>query len=439
MNRPYYPGFFFSLIVFLCLNVFQDISVFSQTDSLTRYLTLAAQNNPGVQRSFLEYKAALQKVPQVGSLPDPEVNLGVFVQPMELINGNQIADIRLMQMFPWFGTLKAAKDEMSLMAKAKFELFQDAKLQVFYDVKRNWYDLQRVSENIQFSEKSLSLLQTIERLALVRFQAGPTAMQGKSMRSPAGVTGLADLYRIQIETGDLENNIALLKTMQKTMEAKFNAFLNRPSETRIYLPDKLLPDSIGLAIPALTDSMLSLNPMLGMLAYEQQSLEARKKMVTQMGLPTFGFGLNYSVISKNSTSTSPMNGRDMIMPMATLTLPVYRWKYNAMKTETELLKSASRQNYLSTANALHTEYYEAVQLFRDGQRRIKLYNGQSKLTQKTLDIMLTSFSTGETGLTDILRIRQQLLDYEFKQIEALADYNTAIAWLQRLMASWPVQ
>jgi hypothetical protein len=48
--------------------------------------------------------------------------------------------------------------------------------------------------------------------------------------------------------------------------------------------------------------------------------------------------------------------------------------------------------------------------------------------------MLKSFATSANGLTDILRIRQQTLDYEFKEVEAVVDYNTAIAWLKRLMA-----
>jgi hypothetical protein len=53
--------------------------------------------------------------------------------------------------------------------------------------------------------------------------------------------------------------------------------------------------------------------------------------------------------------------------------------------------------------------------------------------------MLQSFSTSLTPLTDILRVRQQLLDYEVKKTEAVADYNTSISWLLRLMASSPVQ
>jgi outer membrane protein TolC len=174
--------------------------------------------------------------------------------------------------------------------------------------------------------------------------------------------------------------------------------------------------------------------MLGMLQYEQQSLDARKKMVTRMGYPMIGLGVNYSLINKSAMSTSTMNGKDMIMPMIAVTLPIYRQKYKAMRAEATLMKSATAQNYTATSNSLQTEYYQAKQLFQDAQRRIKLYSNQYTLAKSTLDIMLKSFATSGSGLTDVLRVRQQTLDYEFKQMEAVVDYNTAIAWLKRLMA-----
>jgi outer membrane protein TolC len=133
-------------------------------------------------------------------------------------------------------------------------------------------------------------------------------------------------------------------------------------------------------------------------------------------------------------STSSMNGKDMIMPMVTVTLPIYRKKYNAMQTEADLLKTATSRNYQATANSLQTEYYQAVQLYQDAQRRVKLYENQYQLASKSLDLILKSFSTSSSGLTDVLRVRQQTLDYELKQVEAVADLNTSIAWLKRLMA-----
>ena len=406
-------------------------------DSLIKYLEIAAKNNPGVLQKFSEYQAALQKIPQVGSLPDPELSAGVFLRPMELVSGNQIADLRLMQMFPWFGVLSYGKDEMSLMAKAKFELFRDAKLQVYYDVQRTWYERYKVQKDISISEKNIEILKLIERLALVRFKSaslestgsssqsagsslnsksnstsssvmqtmgtgqGNTApsgtnqsasMQTGTMGSSSGSSGLADIYRIQIETSDLENNVALLKNKQNSIIAKFNTYLNRPVTSLVYSYENITMDSLEFALPAISDSMLARNPMLGMLDFEKQSLEARKKMVTRMGYPMVGLGLSYSVIEKSNASMGEpsMNGKDMIMPMVVLTLPIYRKKYTAMQNEAKLLKEAASENWQATANSLQSEYYEAVMLYQDAQRRVKLYENQFQLASKSLDLMLKS-------------------------------------------------
>ncbi len=163
-------------------------------DSLLFYLSEAAKNNPTVLQKYTEYQAALQKVPQVGSLPDPELNMGVFLSPMELVSGNQVADLRLMQMFPWFGTLRAAKDEMSLMANAKYESFRDAKLQVFYEVQSTWYDLYKLRQNIRISEKNIEILKTIERIALVKFRTAPSGNGGSL---PSGSSGPAVFHQLR--------------------------------------------------------------------------------------------------------------------------------------------------------------------------------------------------------------------------------------------------
>ena len=462
--------------IILSLLILPLVSVFSQSDSLMHYLELATKNNPTVLQRYNEYQAALQKVPQVGSLPDPQLEMGVFLSPMELMAGYQVADIKLMQMFPWFGVIKNAKDEMSLMAKMKFEVFRDAKLQVYFDVQRAWFDLYRIRQNIRISEKNVELLKTIERLSLLKFRSGssgagsaasggnmtgsttsantsgssgmntmaggsgtsttsrPAISSGSTaMGSASGTSALSELYQIQIEVAGLEDNIASLKNEEQVAVVRFNTLLNRPLNRPVAALELLSTEPLDIAYLSVTDSMLSRNPMLGMLAYEQKSLSARSRMQKQMGLPMVGVGVNYSIISKSEMSTSPMNGNDMIMPMLTLSLPIYRKKYNAMQAETRFLKTASQQNYQATVNTLQTQYLEALQQYNDAQRRIKLYENQSQLAKKSLDISIKTFSSSASGLNDILRIRQQLLDYEMKQVDAVVEYNKAKALIKKLI------
>ena len=460
----------------------------SQTfpDSLAAYLEIAAMKNPGVQKTLLEYQAALQKVPQVSSLPDPELSAGMFLKPMELMTGNQVADFRLMLMFPWFGVLRSAKDEMSLMAKAKYELFRDAKAQVSYDVQRTWYELFKVREEIRISEKNIEILRAIERLSLVKYKSpasggssaqpvgsvsstgsrgaiaagssgmgsmtgnqanqgtsssgrGQSSMQSSSMQSSSmgtssGGSGLADLYRIQIELLGLEDNIASLKNQERTIIARFNSLLDRDQGFPVYSDTIAGNAPVGFAETIALDSLLSDNPMLKMIGYESQSLDARKRMISGMSYPMMGLGISYSLINKSPMLESAMNGSDMIMPMVSVTIPVYRKKYNAMKSETDLLKSSSEQNYRATANSLKADIYNALLACQDASRKAKLYEEQRSLAARSFDLFLKDFSSSASSLTDVLRLQQQLYDYELKLIGSKADQNISFALITRLMA-----
>jgi outer membrane protein TolC len=392
-------------------------------DSLASYLEIAAINNHGVRQKLYEYQAALQKVPQAGSLPDPVLTAGVLLKPMELVNGTQIADLKLMQMFPWFGFLRSAKDEMSLMANAKFEIFRDTKLQVYYDVSSSWYELFKVRKSTDISEKNLAILKTIEHLAAIRFQSAVVAG-----------SELADVYRIQMEEGELQNKIALLKDKDYSITARFNGYLDRLPETPVYTTDSLIVDTLAVSLSEISGSILKNNPMLTMLELEKQSYEARAEMVRRMSYPMIGLGLDYSVMGKKEASSSSMNGVDMIMPMVSVTLPLYRKKYDAMVKEADLLRKAVSDNYTDSENSLQAELYQTVQYYRDARRKYDLYSDQYRLASKTLDIIIKSYAASSASLTDLLRIRQQAYDYELEKAEALTDVNTATARLRRLMA-----
>jgi len=49
--------------------------------------------------------------------------------------------------------------------------------------------------------------------------------------------------------------------------------------------------------------------------------------------------------------------------------------------------------------------------------------------------LLKAFSTSASSLTDVLRMRQQIYEYELKLVESNADLNIAAAWISRLMTS----
>lgn len=462
-----------------------------QADSLSWYLETAARNNPLVNSNFALYKASLEKIPQAGAYEDPELDIGVFVKPMETLSGKQIADFTLMQMFPWFGTRKAARNEATEMSRMAYEQFREARNNLFYEVKSQWYQLCNLNEQYKNTQANLALLEQLEKLALNRYSAPsanapastvtpitgnvvtPSASNGNSMDnmggmgsssqatpqgSPAGnssMQGMAsgpmgssmgtgsssgtmsDVLRIQIEKAELQNNLELIVSNRTAAEARFNALLNRRQDMRVAVPDSLRQLHFQIDDQAMTDSIIIANPMLSMLEAEANAYRAKAEMDKKMSYPMFGIGLQYSLVGKsnNSMVMDNMNGMDMVMPMFKISIPIFRKKYQAQQKESRHYRQASELKYENTLNQLQSEYQTVKQQLADASRKIALYQKQQELSLSTWQLIVREFSAGTTSLTDVIQVERQLLDYRLKKSEAIAEYNTRIAGMEKLVAT----
>lgn len=462
-----------------------------QADSLSWYLEIAARNNPLVNSNFALYKASLEKIPQAGAYEDPELDIGIFVKPMETLSGKQIADFTLMQMFPWFGTRKAARNEATEMSRMAYEQFREARNNLFYEVKSQWYQLCNLNEQYKNTQANLALLEQLEKLALNRYSAPsanapastvtpitgnavtPPASNGSSMDnmggmgsgtqaapqgSPAGNSSMqemasgpmgssmgtgsssgtmSDVLRIQIEKAELQNNLELIVSNRTAAEARFNALLNRRQDMRVAVPDSLRQLHFLIDDQAMTDSIIIANPMLSMLEAEANAYRAKAEMDKKMSYPMFGIGLQYSLVGKsnNSMVMDNMNGMDMVMPMFKISIPIFRKKYQAQQKESRHYRQASELKYENTLNQLQSEYQTVKQQLADASRKIALYQKQQELSLSTWQLIVREFSAGTTSLTDVIQVERQLLDYRLKKSEAIAEYNTRIAGMEKLVAT----
>ncbi|MDR1526754.1 MAG: TolC family protein [Dysgonamonadaceae bacterium] len=468
--------------------LFTPWMVYGQTDSLNHYLQIAAQNNPAVKAAFLSYEAALQKAPQAGALDDLRLDMGFFLQPMELVEGRQIAQVQLMQMFPWFGTRKAARTEAQQMAQMAFEEFREMKDKLYLEIYSQWYVLCALKQKVANNGANQKLLRQLEDLALRRFAAGATvssaggtmakaenipssgtvSMSGMNMGAsplssnpstpsasnsmgnksamPMGnsSSGLSEVLRIQLEIMELENSYESLLSELTAGKARFNTLLNRPASSEVMIPDTVLPLYFPVNIEQLAATMQTQNPLLAMLQAEALAYQSQEEMVKKMGYPMFGVGIQYMLIGKkpetidthSSGTMNNMNGKDMIMPMLSLSLPVYRNKYKAARKEVQILQLANREKQADAFNRLQADLWQSKHQLDDASRKIALYKKQAGLAQTTYDLAVQEFISGKNTLGDVIQIQRQLLDYQLKTAESTADYNTMVATIQKIISQW---
>lgn len=423
---------FKNMVFILVLLVVVDTGSFAQqeSDSLDNYLEIAARANPLIRSKYAGFEASLREISRASSLPDPTMDVGFFFRPMELVNGNEVADIRLMQMFPWFGVLKNSKDEAALKAKAQYEEFRDARDKVFLEVRRQWYRLLLIDKKINVLEEQTLMIERIDSLSL-------SAIAGKRI-SATGASGMSDLasaLEIKAEIEDLKAETDKLKIEKTAAEAGLNILLNRPGLTSVSLPDRIRIDTSAWLVNSGRQMIEQNNPGLRRLVYLGMAYDSRGKVIKGTGMPVIGLGVDYSIISKKSTGVPGMNGSDMIMPMVSVTLPVFRTKYRAMIAENGLLEKANGLDYEDMLNDLGNEYNMLVAEYLTSLRDMERFSYQTDLAEKTYRIMIGRLASSGDGMEEILKVRIRILDSEIKYLEAATSLNMAAAAIRRIIST----
>ena len=392
-------------------------SALTAQDDLNNYLKTAAENNPGLKSRFSEYLAALEIVPQVKALPDPQVAFGYFIQPVETRVGPQQFKISASQMFPWIGTLKAKENLAIQAAKAKLEAFEEAKSKLFNEIRSTYFNTYFNHKAIEITIENIDILNTFRKLANIKFESG--------------LVSAVDEYRIEIEIGELENHLALLKDQQVVLEVMFNNLLNRDNKNPVLVPELLWNDNFPLTKQAALDSINLLNHQLLSLDFQQLALQFRQEVASNMGKPSFKIGIGYTIVGKGDNN---MMGTDAFMfPNVGISIPLYRNKYKAMVQEVVFLAAAKENEKADKTNMLETIFENGWKEYLDADRRIELFTSQLILAKKSARILETDYATGNKNFEEVLRMERKILKFNLEQEKARADKQAAIAFINYLM------
>ncbi len=398
-----------------------SLSIQAQSE-IDSYLITGAKNNPGLKAKFNEYLAALEKVPQVGALPDPTMAFGYFIQPVETRVGGQQAKISVAQMFPWFGTLNAKEDVATEMAKAKFQLFEEAKSKLFYDIKSTWYNLYFTSRAIAIARDNIEILHTFQKLALVKIESGKASA--------------VDELRVEMEILDIENQMLQLIDKLQIQKVAFNNFINVEEADEIFIPDLLESVDLTFDREAILDSIKLNNHQVLNLEFQEASYEYQQVVAKKMGKPNFSVGIDYTFIGESSnTMLAPgESGRDAIMfPVVGISIPLYRKKYTSMVKEAVFMQEATLNEKVDKINVLESIYEKANADYQDAKRQIDLHNKQLGLAKKSLRILESEYATDGKNFEEILRMERKVLMHSLELEKARADLNASIAFIHYLM------
>lgn len=386
---------------------------------LEDYVAVALENNAGLRAAFARWQAAIERVPQASTLPNPQFSYTNFIEEVQTRTGPQRNRFQLSQQFPWFGTLQRRGEAASAHAESLWWDVQNRAVALTRDVKVAYYEYAYLAQAIRIVEENLTLLRNLEPIVQRRVQTG---------------AGQGELLRLQVEIGKVENDLNTLNDRRPAISARLNALMNRPRAELLPWPPAPQIAIEQFASEQLRDRVEQANPQLK--AIEQRIDEAGKQVAVAklQKYPDFNIGVAYIDTGQAVSTPRPSDsGDDPFSFTLGLSIPIWRHKYAAAEREARAQQASQRSERVQRANDLLSDL--AMTLFRydDAVRKVSLY--QDTLiprSRQALDVTEVSYQSGTATLLDVIDTQREFLQFETAYWRAIADYYQHVAELEAL-------
>jgi len=365
----------------------------------------ALANNPEIQKFELQYKRVSEKVNEVNTIPNTEFGVGYFISEPETRTGAQRFKVSVKQMLPWFGTITSRENYVSALADAKYEDIVIAKRKLMASVSQSYYNLYANKAKQEVLSENIKLLETYETLALTSVEVGKASA--------------VDVLRLQMRQNEMQQLKDVLSQQFLAEQTNLNNFLNRENDVAVTMVDSLMMPSEHFEI---NTENLALHPEL--LKYEKlyQSIEQSELLNQKESSPMIGFGLDYINVSERPDMNFSDNGKDIVMPMVSVSIPIFNKKYKSQTKQNELKQQEILSQKQERLNSLETLLDKAIKERISARISHNTAIKNIKQAKDAEQILIKSYETGRIDFNDVLDIQELQLKFQISEIESVKTY-----------------
>jgi cobalt-zinc-cadmium efflux system outer membrane protein len=291
--------------------------------------------------------------------------------------------------------------------------------------------LRKVSFEISDFERAVRFRVTELFLKLLNIKAKlEQAEQIVNLRSQlyeASKTRLAlgDIPEVQLIVTEFELN--RVKSEAISLEREYEEILSRlrtdlvlEKEEKIELVGDLPRAPLAASLSELVKSALDRRPDLAALDQEKKVAEAEELLTRAERIPNVKFGFFYGKDDKDNV----FGGR------ISIPIPVFDRKQAELR-EALSRKSIANFVYLHKRQALEKEIQAAFNKFKLAEKDLGLYpEGTLKKFDEGLDLYQRAYQERAVDLADTILFQNQAIEARLKFIDALTNYNLALAELK---------
>ena len=406
-------------IIFLISIVTFTGHAYSEEVTVDLLIKEALTNNPKIQASYNDWKAAEYKVGYVKGLPDPTASYEYFGENVETRIGPQEYKYGVSQKIPFPGKLGLKGKAQAKQANMLEERHEAVKREIIKVVKFLYYDIYWVDKAISITEEEKAILENLEKVAQRKYESNLSSQQ--------------DVIKAQVELSKLIDKLLLLKQNRNSLMARMNSILNRPRGTELGKTNGVAPRDFDYELSGLHEIARGSRQELVAAKLDIERVKYEKSLARLDYFPDFTFGVDYIEVGSGHT-TQPNDGEDAWMGKVSVNVPIWFGKLNAQVKEKKAHLESSKKNYEDTKNSVGYEVedlYFKITTYKD---IVSLYKtALVPQSEQAFEAARTGYETGKVDFLNWLDSERVLLQTRLAYYKAIVDYEKSIAYLERVV------
>ena len=441
--------FFLFIFIFIFLNMAVP-PIFAQPEgaflNLEMLIKEALNNNPEIKAARERADAYRERPPQVSSLDDPRITLGVANLPVDDFDFNKQEMtqkvISLSQEVPLPGVLSLKKESATQEAYAMEKRAKELESVLIKRMKKAYYDLSFVNKATAITEANRRLLEKFLKITKTNYSVGKGLQQ--------------DVLKAQVEISKMVENIIDLEQKKATIKAELNTLLNRSPEISLPEPPDIRKTDFSYGLEELQELAEGNRSALKDMEHLIRSREAAYKLAKKDYLPSLTFTASYGQRDNRvrnrpvNATVTPLGGEpnnvkvlsatdrdrpDFFSFMVGFKVPLwFRSKQNRKVKENLFLISEAKSRHETLKNGIFFGVKDIWEKEKRGSKLIDLYQNEIIPQAKaSLDSAMSGYEVGSVDFITLLDNQLTLFNYQLSYHQLLTDYEKDLAELEAIV------
>jgi cobalt-zinc-cadmium efflux system outer membrane protein len=370
--------------------------------------------NPTIAQMTAAYQAAQARYPQVTSLDDPMLDVGIGPATIGADNVNFAYRVQISQRYPWHGKRALRGENALALASAAGHDIDDVRLQLIESTRAAFYDFYLAERALSVNDEADRLLKEFRENALTRFRTGQAPQQ--------------DVLQADVEIGRTRERRLALQRIRQVAIARINTLLHLPTASPLPPPPEQLPP---------TEALPNSGELQGRAVAARPDLKAiSDRIAAEQAALALAFKEYYPDVQPFFMWDRFMGNRDVEMAPqigVQMNLPVRKERRAAALAEASA-RIAERQAELERlTDQVNFQVEEAFQQVVESEKTVRLYDETIlPAARENVKAALAAYTTGKTPFLSLIEAERNLVELRDRYYEASANVYRRRATLERV-------